>query len=557
MRIKTKILSLSAAFALGLAGLTGLGVNSILSYGKMADTLDRTHVHAFLGEQLNGIVTSIVADSRGIYAAPDTKTAGNYAKGIRQSLDEMNKLLAAWDGIADESDKAELAEVKDQAAEFTKFRTELARLGSEVSPVEANTFGNNDENRANRKAFQARIDALVEQNRADLATQQDVMRAFSRQRVTTFALLAGAGSALLLIYSLWLSIFAVSRPLDRVAGVVGKIADGAYQTEIPAVSGRDEIANLWRATGKLRDKALEAEQLKAEQEVNDAKAAQELILERNRIADRFQSSMGKLAEDFVSVSKEVASSAENLSATAEETSRQAQAVTGAAEEAALNVEGVASATEEMTGSVQEINSQVTRSAAVALTATEEASRTEAQIRELSAAAAQIGDVVNLISAIAGQTNLLALNATIEAARAGEAGKGFAVVASEVKNLAGQTAKATEEISKKVDEIQAATSATVGSIETIVSTISTIRDLTTAIAGSVEQQGHATSEIANNTQRASVGTHEVTQNIHGVGHAAEQTGAAATQLMQLSSGLQGRASDLEREVEIFVRTLRAG
>ena len=149
MRIKTKILSLSAAFAVGLAGLTSLGVNSILGYGEMVGKLDRTHVHAFMGERLNGIVTSIVADSRGIYASADTKTAASYAQGIRERLDEMNKLLAEWGSIADDGDAAELAKVKAEAAEFARFRTELARLGAEVSPVEANNFGNNDENRAN------------------------------------------------------------------------------------------------------------------------------------------------------------------------------------------------------------------------------------------------------------------------------------------------------------------------------------------------------------------------------------------------------------------------
>lgn len=556
MRIKTKILSLSAAFAFGLTSLTALGINSILDYRNMTADLDRTHVHAFLGSQLNGLVTSVVADSRGIYAAPDTKTAQPYADGIRKSLTQLQAVLSTWNDIVDSGDAGQLAEVQKQAAEFTHFRTELARLGTEVSPSEANKFGNNDENRANRKALQAKIDDLVQLNTADLKTQQERMRAFATERVETFVVLAAIGSIFLLAYSLWLSIFGVSRPLDRVADAVGHIADGAYDTDIPVASGNDEISKLWRATGTLRDKALDAERLKAEQEQHEARAMQQVAAERNRIADDFQATMGKLADDFVLSSKEVASSAENLSATAEETSRQAQAVTGAAEEASMNVESVASATEEMTVSVSEINNQVTRSSEVAQTATEEASRTESQIRELSAAAAQIGDVVKLISDIAGQTNLLALNATIEAARAGEAGRGFAVVASEVKNLAGQTAKATEEISRKVIEIQTATSATVDSIGSIVSTIATIKDLTSAIAGSVDQQGHATSEIANNTQQASAGTLEVTRNIHGVGHAAEQTGAAATQLMQLSSGLQGRAHDLETEVAEFVKTLRS-
>lgn len=555
MRIKTKILSLSFAFALGLAALTALGINSIFGYSDMVEDMDKTQMQAFSGEQLKGEVISILADSRGVYTATDIKAAEPFVQGVSVSLGKINVLLRTWDGMVDDNNHSQISALKLSASEFIQVQSEIARLGREESPDKARQYSNNERNVATINSFQTRLDALSAENMIILSNQRSEMEVFSRTRVTDFIFLAIIGSGLLLTYSVWFSIFGIARPLDRVANAVSQIADGAYSTEIPASSGGDEISNLWRATGKLREKAIEAERLKAEQEEHSVRVAQELSSERNRIADRFQFSMGKLAENFISVSKDVAASAQNLSATAEETSRQAQVVTGAAGEAALNVEGVASATEEMTVAVQEINSQVTRSAEVARAATEEAARTETQIRELSAAAAQIGDVVSLISAIADQTNLLALNATIEAARAGEAGRGFAVVASEVKNLAGQTAKATEEISTKVSEIQAATFATVGSIASIVSTISSIRELTTAIAGSVEQQGHATTEIANNTQRASVGTNEVTQNIRGVGLAAEQTETAASQLMELSSGLQGRAADLEEEVAIFVKTLR--
>jgi methyl-accepting chemotaxis protein len=165
-------------------------------------------------------------------------------------------------------------------------------------------------------------------------------------------------------------------------------------------------------------------------------------------------------------------------------------------------------------------------------------------------------VVNLINGIAGQTNLLALNATIEAARAGEAGKGFAVVASEVKQLAAQTAKATEVISSKVTEIQQATDGTVKSMNEIVRVISNIKEIAASIAGAVEEQGAATTEIARNCQQAAQGANQVTQNISGVGQAAEMTGTASTQLMDLSTGLSGQAIDLKRVVEGFVRDLNA-
>ncbi|WP_343221311.1 methyl-accepting chemotaxis protein [Oharaeibacter diazotrophicus] len=193
---------------------------------------------------------------------------------------------------------------------------------------------------------------------------------------------------------------------------------------------------------------------------------------------------------------------------------------------------------------------------MASAAAREAEASTQNVQALAHSAQQIGEVVELISNIAAQTNLLALNATIEAARAGEAGRGFAVVAAEVKELANQTAKATEEIGRKIGEIQTATGTTVDSISRIVRTIGSIQQSASAIAGAVEEQGAATEEIASNTQRAATGTTDVTGNIAGVGTAAEMTGTASTQLMGLSGKLSDQSRVLQQEVADFVEGLRA-
>jgi methyl-accepting chemotaxis protein len=217
---------------------------------------------------------------------------------------------------------------------------------------------------------------------------------------------------------------------------------------------------------------------------------------------------------------------------------------------------VAAAAEELSSSITEISRQVAQSARVAGRALEDARRTDAVVQALADNAQKIGEVVGLISNIAGQTNLLALNATIEAARAGDAGKGFAVVASEVKSLATQTAKATEDISRQISQIQTATKEAVISIQGIGTTIGEISEIAAAIAAAVEQQGAATKEIARNVQQAASGTQEVSANIVGVSQGANETGAAANQVLGAAGELSRQAEQLRTEVGHYISGVNA-
>ncbi|SCM75013.1 hypothetical protein KL86PLE_130439 [uncultured Pleomorphomonas sp.] len=369
--------------------------------------------------------------------------------------------------------------------------------------------------------------------------------------VSAIGLSAVAGC--LAMVFVWLGL---SRPLIRISTAMRRIARGELASEVPNLRFPWEVGQMASALGVLRDNLMEAEAMRALESEREQQAAQALVEERNRIADSFQDSMGSFTAAFVDASRTLATAAQGLSATAEQTSRQAQAVAGAAEGASSNVQGVASSTEELSASVREINAQVNQSASIAEQASHLATRTESNVRNLSLAASEIGEVVNLISAIAEQTNLLALNATIEAARAGTAGRGFAVVASEVKSLAGQTGKATDEIARKVKEIQEATDRTVGSIGDIVQAIEQVRGVTSAIAGAVTQQGAATDEIAHSTQRAALNAQDVSANVLGVGRAAGETGVSAAELLHLSTDLQSRSQELQTSVFDFVEKLRA-
>lgn len=228
----------------------------------------------------------------------------------------------------------------------------------------------------------------------------------------------------------------------------------------------------------------------------------------------------------------------------------------AAEEASVNVQTVAAAAEELSCSIEEINRQVGESSKIASDAVSKADANIATIKGLEEASNRIGEVVGLISDIAEQTNLLALNATIEAARAGEAGKGFAVVASEVKNLANQTAKATEEISGQVDEMQSVTKTAVVAIEAIGKTIESMNEISVSISTAIDEQGTATQEISRNVQEASAGTAEVTSNMQGVSEASTQTGNSSQQVLEASEGLARQANDMRKSVEEFIQGIRA-
>jgi methyl-accepting chemotaxis protein/aerotaxis receptor len=275
-----------------------------------------------------------------------------------------------------------------------------------------------------------------------------------------------------------------------------------------------------------------------------------------KLADGFEAAIGEIVETVSSAATELEASASTLSSTAVRAQELSVAVAAGSEEASANVHSVASAAEEMSSSVREISRQVQDSSRIASEAVSQAHATTDRVSELSRAAARIGDVVELINAIAGQTNLLALNATIEAARAGEAGRGFAVVASEVKALAEQTAKATGEIGQQVGGIQSATQESVSAISEISGTIARLSEISSAIAAAVEQQGAATQEIARNVQQAAQGTQQVSSNVGDVQRGASETGSASSQVLSAAQMLSRDSNRLKLEVGKFLNSVRA-
>ncbi|WP_316978569.1 methyl-accepting chemotaxis protein [Shumkonia mesophila] len=367
-----------------------------------------------------------------------------------------------------------------------------------------------------------------------------------------------AGTAVIILIGALIVLLSriVSRPLLVMTQAMSRLAGGDLEVEVPARGRRDEMGEMAAAVQVFKDNAIEKVKLESENEENQRCAEKEKRQAMETMADAFEASVGQVVNQVSSAATEMRSSSEAMSATAEEATRQASAVAAASEQASANVQTVASAAEELSSSISEISRQVTQASQIASAAVTEAEQTNVKVQGLAAAAQKIGEVVALITDIAEQTNLLALNATIEAARAGDAGKGFAVVASEVKNLANQTAKATDEIGAQIAGIQSATQEAVAAINSITKTISKINEVNSGVASAVEEQGAATQEIARNVEQAAAGTQEVSANIGGVSQAANETGAAATQIQSTAADLSRQSETLRAEVDKFLANVRA-
>ncbi len=348
----------------------------------------------------------------------------------------------------------------------------------------------------------------------------------------------------------------VSARIQGVAAKMQSLADGNFSIELPEVEHVDEIGQMTRAVKIFRDRMVEGERLREEREGLKARSANQRKLDMCKLADDFEGTVGEIIRTVSSSAIKLEMSAGTLTITADRSQELTTTVASASEEASVNVQSVASAAEEMASSVIEISRQVQESARIANAAVDQAQLTDVQVGKMADAAARIGEVVNLISSIAGQTKLLALNATIEAARAGEAGQGFAVVAAEVKELAEQTARATEEISGHVDGIQQATGGSVVAIKEIGQTIAKIAEISSFVASAVEEQGAATQDISRSVQEAAQGTVQVSSNIIDVKRGAVETGAASLEVLSAARSLSEFSSRLNVEVDQFLISVRS-
>ncbi|WP_031337856.1 methyl-accepting chemotaxis protein [Rhodopseudomonas sp. B29] len=437
-------------------------------------------------------------------------------------------------------------------------------MAKKYPPLEKATMANNNDdaikfarsmaadNHALRTA-QAAITAKLDREFID---KSQAATASVASTVKLTILMVGGGFLAVLAMAFGVIQFGVARPIGRLVSDLQAMARGE-EVKVAGTERGDEIGQTANAVNGIKLMLDEKAKHEAEEKVQqDLRMAAQRKQDMIKLAGDFEAAVGEVIRAVSSASTELEASAKTLTSSAHRSQEVTTSVAAASEQASANVQSVASATEEMASSVNEISRQVQESARIANDAVTQAHSTNERVGELSAAAARIGDVVELINSIAGQTNLLALNATIEAARAGDAGRGFAVVAAEVKALAEQTAKATGEISQHITGIQSATDQSVVAIREIGATISRMSEIASTIASAVEEQGAATQEISRNVQQAAQGTRQVSSSVVDVQRGASETGSASSQVLSAAQSLANDSNRLRSEVGKFLQTVRA-
>src|SRR5438128_573173 len=551
--LAAKLYSVFALFALLVAAITALSDYNTRQNAELTEAVSTASQAALNVERINSLVYAVVMESRGVYMSTDPKVVKKYGDGLLKFNERILEVVKNWQALVQADDSEQFATFKKRIEQFVEFRKELVRRGVEINAAAGREWGDNDANRAVRSALNKDLEALSRvyaERSKKLAQQSDAshMLAFVLTGLGVLAMAVVVVGVLIISRS-------VARPLSVITDTIKRVADGAEGVEVPHANRGDEIGALARAI-KIFQEAMERNRNLNSQVLEDSKSRDERTRHIEASVDAFRDAISAVVRTVNDSAAAMRGTAQSIASVASDASGQAVAAADATEQASSNVSAVAGAAEELSASVEEIGRQVRQSATAVEQAGARTDRSVTEIEGLAAATQRIDGVVTLIQTIAAQTNLLALNATIEAARAGEAGRGFAVVAHEVKALAGQTAKATAEISENVSMIQSSTRNSVDAVREIGNAVREINDVTSNIALAIGQQDSATREISQNAQLAAQGNHTLVENIGSLSDAIGKTSSAAESVLSASSELTATAETLSREVEKFFQNLRA-
>lgn len=608
-RISTKVMTLIAFQGLISVVITAVGVYSLRELDVETAVVKRAGAAAKTSAEMHRIVVEMARVQYQVAAYPMPDIIADGLKTVKADEQTFDQGLNRLTGDADTQQMdivrpasqdyqtyvADLNKVLNDArarsADF-KVTAENQRLLSEIEATDA----------MGRELDHALSQFSVYSSQKADKVAADANRVYGDIRATLIILaIVGIGASLVVG---WLvSRWGIVTPIKSAVGCLKRLAEGKLEVSIYGVDRKDEVGDVAQTMQVFKETAIQARRLAEEQErmrreraeeqerqreaeearkaeaerlQHEAEEKERQEIERRRqekeaadkaaaetrrqellaLADAFEHTVKSVVQIVTSSATELQSTARTMSHTAEETTRQATVVAASAEEASANVTTVASAVEELTASIGEISRQVDQSAQIANKSVQETEKTNNTATSMAEAAERVGQVIQMISDIAGQTNLLALNATIEAARAGASGKGFAVVASEVKSLATQTAKATEDVTVQISAMQSATESVLGAIKGISTTIGDMNHIATSIASAIEEQDAASREISRNVQEAATGTNDVSSNIGGVSQAAAETGAAASQVLSAATELSRQSEVLLTEVDQFLSRVRA-
>jgi methyl-accepting chemotaxis protein len=518
LTIKRKLFGLAMISLMFVAGVSAAGYWGISSIQKATSevaatgTAIRNHIEAGVFNDLTR------ADTSAVFTAKGDQQQSKAEEFTQHSVLLKDRIAKARDLATDAASKSMLDEEQPLAEQYSKAGDALvdaivhrpneaaAQLGPYLQLY---------------KELQGKIEITSDQLAKGAKDAQAAAIARGRHSTTAMFLICGLSLLLLLLISVWITL-GITRPLDLLSARVKDMGEGEGDLTARVDQDRpDELGELGKHL--------------------------------NRFIEKLHNIVGEISNTsrhVAAASAELSSTSQQISANSEETTAQAKVVSDSAQEVSRNLQTVATGAEEMGASIREIAKNATEAARVATSAVKVAQTTTATVSKLGDSSTEIGQVIKVITSIAQQTNLLALNATIEAARAGEAGKGFAVVANEVKELAKETAKATEDISRKIEAIQLDTKAAVDAIASISGVIHQINDISSTIATAVEEQNATTNEMSRNVSEAAHGSGEITSNIAGVAQAAESTSRGAADTQEAAQQLVETSAELRRLVEQF-------
>ncbi len=487
--------------------------------------------------------------------------AGHLSPDVRQNYTKLiGGVEIAWTGLQTVAAATEMPPGFTQAMAEAKnayFDSQFLSLRDRL--VNALVNGDKPEMKANEwNPFSVQhmtsIVAVAE-NALDIARSYAAVQHAQAQRLLVLQLILLAAAIAITSGAMIAVTRRIIRPLHIMRDAMLSVASGDLSVDTGYAQRRDEIGALAGALETFKQQAVDKLRIEQqERERNTGAAARQRAIEG--YVGEFESQVRQTLDRLNEASNGMRVTSADLSKVSDQTNSRVKIAEKASGEASMNVESVASASHELSVSIGDISRQVSHAAGIASRAVDRARETDDTVQGLAKTAAGIGEVIGLINSIATQTNLLALNATIEAARAGEAGRGFAVVASEVKSLASQTAKATEEISEQIADIQKVAGEAIEAIKGIGGIIGEVNEVATTIAAAVEEQGAATQEISRNTQYAAQGTRNVSENIAGVKADADASASAAQNVKHASETLETQGLELSNQVTEFLRKIRA-